>query len=262
MSVKKNKPFLQIHIVDHCNLNCKGCAHFAPIAKKKSLGVDELVCSYEKISPYLEEWFCRIELMGGEPLLHDDINNILEVTRDFFKSIEIRLVTNGIKLLEMQDDFFESCVRNNIVICISIYPIEIDLEAIERKLNSYGIKHKRYGDFQTCKTFIKYTLNIQGEAEPKESYKYCKYSGHCIQLKEGKIYPCFISAYAQHLNDYFGTAFEWTDRDYLHLEKKIKRKEFERLIFEPVPFCRFCNMRKMTHFKWDVSKRNIKEWIE
>ena len=25
----------ELHLVDHCNLNCRGCTHFSPLAEKK-----------------------------------------------------------------------------------------------------------------------------------------------------------------------------------------------------------------------------------
>jgi len=30
-------PALDVHIADHCNLRCRGCVHFAPIAQKRCL---------------------------------------------------------------------------------------------------------------------------------------------------------------------------------------------------------------------------------
>lgn len=261
MQNMKKRPFLQIHLVEHCNLNCKGCAHFSPVAKPRIIPLEELEKTYRLLMPYLNEWFCRLELMGGEPLLHDQLEEALTMTRKYYPDLEVRLVTNGLKLLCMQRSFYEICAANNIVICISTYPINLDYDKMKRIFASCGIRYKFYGQYNDKKSFISYRLNRCGESNPVDSFRNCKYSGHCVQVKDNKIYPCFISAYAQHLNDYFGLDFQWNSKDYLYLGDDLSKEEFERFIYNPVPFCRYCNMKKKETFEWKFSNRSIDEWI-
>lgn len=261
MQNMKKKPFLQVHLAEHCNLNCKGCAHFSPIAKHHIMSLAELKKTYSLLIPYLNKWFCRLELMGGEPLLHDQLEDILLLTRRYYPDLEVRLVTNGLKLLNMQQSFYKTCAANDIIICVSAYPINLDYNKIKHIFSIYGIRYKFYGEYENSRSFISYKLNRRGESNPEESFSNCKYSGHCVQVKDNKIYPCFISAYAQHLNDYFGLDFQWSNEDYLYLRDDLAREEFERLIYNPVPFCRYCNMKKQETFKWEISSRSIDEWI-
>lgn len=257
---KEYKPFLQLHLVEHCNLNCKGCAHFSPVAQRKEIELDELIIAYQKIQPFFYDSFCRIELMGGEPLLHSKIESALRITRQYLKDAEIRLVTNGIRLLDMPSAFFETCLENNIIICISIYPIKLDYGKLEERLDMYGIKHKRYGDYEQCKTFICYKLNQKGGNNIVENYRKCKYAGHCIQLKDMKLYPCFISAYSTHLNDYFNLDFKCVEGDYLELNEAVSHERIDELVRNPIPFCEYCDMQNRTVHEWDISKKSITEW--
>ena len=45
-NVQKNKILkstglmFEVHLVDHCNLNCKGCSHFSPVSEKKFVDVE------------------------------------------------------------------------------------------------------------------------------------------------------------------------------------------------------------------------------
>lgn len=257
----KKRPFLQIHLVEHCNLNCKGCAHFSPIAAHRVMPLEELEKTYRLLTPYLNEWFCRLELMGGEPLLHDRLEEIILLTRRYYPDLEVRLVTNGLKLLNMQQSFYETCAANDIIICISAYPINLDYDKMKRMFSVYGIRYKFYGEYEDARSFISYRLNRRGESDPVESFSNCKYSGHCVQVKDNKIYPCFISAYAQHLNDYFGLDFQWNSEDYLYLSDDLTKEELEHLICNPVPFCRYCNMKEQSTFEWEISHKSIDEWI-
>lgn len=261
MSDLKKKPFLQIHLAEHCNLNCKGCAHFSPIAAHHTISPVELERTYKRLKPYLKTWFCRLELMGGEPLLHGQLDEIIYMTRRYYSDFEVRLVTNGLKLLNMEQNFYEACAANDIIICISVYPIELDYERIKRKLSAYGIRYIFYGEYKGSKSFFSYKLNLRGNSDPLESFSNCRYSGHCVQVRDDKIYPCFISAYAQHLNDYFGLDFKWSDKDYLVLDEHLTKTDLDRIIYNPVPFCRYCNMKNQTTFEWGISQKSVNEWI-
>ena len=261
MNKTKKRPFLQVHLVEHCNLNCKGCAHFSPIAKPHVISLEKLEKTYRLLMPYLGEWFCRLELMGGEPLLHDQLEEILFLTRRYYPDLEVRLVTNGLNLLGMQHSFYETCVTNNIIICVSAYPINLDYDKMKRMFAVFGIQYKIYGEYKDTRSFISYKLNCRGMSDPVESFSNCKYSGHCVQVKNDKIYPCFISAYAQHLNDYFGLDFQWSSEDYLSLRDDLGKEDLERLIYNPVPFFRYCNMKKQETFEWEISCKSIDEWI-
>ena len=254
--------FLQIHLTEHCNLNCKGCTHFSPLAKEKYLGLDELDGMLDNIEPFLDKWFKRLELLGGEPLLHPDIEKIIELTRKHFKTTEVRLVTNGVKLPAMPESFFDTIRDNSIVIAISRYPLDLDYEVIEKKLEEKSIPLKYYGEYTDRKTFRQYRLNPNGTYDSKTSYSKCKFAGHCLQLKGNRIYPCFIPAYANYLNEYFGTGFTWESGDYIELDHTIDYREFMSIAAEPVPFCRYCNMEDQTEFEWEPSRKDPAEWLE
>lgn len=264
MKAAEKKPvrFLQIHLTEHCNLNCKGCTHFSPVAKESTIELSKLESTYQKLLPYLERWFCRLELLGGEPLLHPQIEDILLLTRKYYPSFEIRLITNGLLILHMPDSFFRICSENRIIICISAYPVNIDYAAIERRFEEFGVLFRYYGEYEDCKKFRQYKLNPKGIYERDISYQNCKYAGHCFQCRDDSIFPCFISAYAGHLNDYFGTAFQWEQGDYIDLDYPAADDDFQALATKSVPFCRYCNMEHPSEFPWEQSKKEISEWIE
>lgn len=83
---------LEIHVVDHCNLDCVGCSHESPLLCKRfeepRLLSDSLHRLWESYHAPL------IKLLGGEPLLHPDLPSIIREVRQRTDS-RIRLVTNG-----------------------------------------------------------------------------------------------------------------------------------------------------------------------
>ena len=57
-------PYLDVHVADHCNLGCRGCLHFAPIAKPRFLdpdGAQDPVYSFNRC-PF---GGCYLMLEGG-----------------------------------------------------------------------------------------------------------------------------------------------------------------------------------------------------
>ena len=91
------KPFLnylEINIVDQCNLNCKGCAHFSNICDNNFVLLDKYKHDLEMIA----EKFClyNFRLLGGEPLLHPQLSELVDTTRKILPNSRIIIVTNGL----------------------------------------------------------------------------------------------------------------------------------------------------------------------
>ena len=98
----------EVHIVEHCNLNCKQCAHFSPLAEKSYLPVERYERDCRRLSELFRGEMSSILLLGGEPLLHPQITEIMRVTREAFPVGRIRIVTNGILLPKMAEDFWKA----------------------------------------------------------------------------------------------------------------------------------------------------------
>ena len=86
--------------MDHCNLNCKCCNHFSPIATPFFLKLEDFEKDMARIAVLTEGNIGRIWLIGGEPLLHPDIVAFLYSARKFFPDTHITLDTNGTLLLK------------------------------------------------------------------------------------------------------------------------------------------------------------------
>ena len=89
--------YIELHIADSCNLNCKSCTHFANISKKNNF-IDARILGNSLHR--LNELFTlkRIILLGGETLFHPDITNVLKITRQFLHYSSIKLATNDLNV--------------------------------------------------------------------------------------------------------------------------------------------------------------------
>ena len=115
MAYKREKPFLLKPVVDvqvcgHCNLRCAGCMHFAPVAEESFLDLGEFERDLERLSSVegVGDYFGAIVLMGGEPLLHPHIAEVIRMTHRYLPESLIALCTNGLLLRRMGGDFWDA----------------------------------------------------------------------------------------------------------------------------------------------------------
>ncbi|GHV89637.1 hypothetical protein AGMMS50268_01400 [Spirochaetia bacterium] len=249
----------EVNITDHCNLNCVGCEHFSPLAAELNIDVDSYDHDCKRIGELVEGQVENIHLMGGEPLLHPRFIEILDITRKYFKIGVIEIVTNGILLLKQENVFWEKCNENDIKISITQYPIKLDYAAIETKAKLHKVNLGYY--FIGNKTMQKRPFDLEGKQNTEENFQICHMPNNCIQLRDGKLYPCVETAYISIFNNYFNKNLEVTDKDYIDIYKAKNKEEIFNFLCKPIPFCRYCNIKNMVRgLEWRNSKREITEW--
>lgn len=105
---------LQIFITNACNLKCTGCFArniMSMDQKYKHISIDE----YEfVVKSFLDKGGKQINLLGGEPLLHPNLKDILKINKEF--NIKTTIYTNGTLLDKYDKEDFE-----NIKLRVSIY---------------------------------------------------------------------------------------------------------------------------------------------
>lgn len=257
---------LSIHLTDHCNLNCKGCDNFSPVADEKYHCAGSLEKDFKRIYELANEKIRigAVKLTGGEPLLHPELIKILNSAGKYFSKIDnLCIVTNGILLLKQESAFWETCKNNNIKVLITKYPIELPFNKIEEKAKAEGVVLDYFGNTQTeLKRMHKMPLNLNGTEDFRKNFELCYKSIYCIMLDEGKIYTCSLVPYIKYFNKYFGTNLEVSKNDYIDIYSVQNMKEIFDFLCKPIPFCRYCNTKKPVYdIDWEISKKEITEWV-
>ena len=255
--------YFVLNILDHCNLRCKGCDHFAAIAEERFVSLNDIKKDLAQMSKILNGDVARIGVMGGEPLLHPQLKEILTFTRLFFPKTLIQLVTNGLLLLRQDEEFWRICRKQNIVIIHTKYPINLDYEAIKETVAVHGVMFEHYGDTgEITKTSYKIPLDIEGSQDQRKSFIECFHANNCPLLMEGKLYPCTVAPNVCHFNKRFGTNLELKDGDSLDIYHVKKASELLKFLSRPKPFCRHCDVGNRSYgHKWERSKQEISEWV-
>ena len=251
----------EFHLAEHCNLNCIGCTHFSPLAEPEFLEVEDFRNDIERLS-YLTGGNARfINLLGGEPLLHPEINSFFKIAREYFPEAKISIVTNGILLPQMDNCFWTSCRENKIVIAVTEYSIGFDYLSIRNKIRNENIEFESFSGRQERYEMWSLFLDERGLNRPVDNFMKCQRSNACVFCSHGKLFPCPTMASIRHFNRIFDTKMEISESDYIDIYKVSSIQEILDFLKNPVPFCRFCNVEKRKYgLLWQQSKCEKNEW--
>lgn len=254
--------YLEVYITEHCNLNCKHCAPFSPIAAKSFYDIEVFKKDMKRLSELSDKLLCKLRILGGEPLLHPKIEEFLKVSRECFPNTSIHLVTNAILLLKQKDSFFETCRDYKIAITPTKYPIKLDFEKIEARVREYDIEFFYNNGGAVEKTLFHQPLNLKGECNPNKMFYKCAWANGCINLDNGKLYTCPYPRSIKNFNQYFKQNLIVSKQDYIDIYEVKSMQEVLESLAKPIPFCRYCDLDRLSwDNKWERSRKEITEWI-
>ena len=251
----------ETHLVEHCNLNCRMCAHFSPLANPQFTELRTFSRDFRRLRELFEDNVEYVMLLGGEPLLHPELPEFLQTARDAFPATDVILYTNGLRLAKMGSTFWESCAENHISVTLTRYPIPVDYAEIERLLKKYGLIYRYCNTPGREKCMSHFPLDLNGKQDPRRSFLDCDMANRCVFLKDGRLYTCPVIPNIGHFNAYYRTELKVSPLDSIDIHQASDALEIMRFLASPAQFCRYCDVSRRTILhKWAISKKSIYEW--
>lgn len=251
----KYLPYLEFHVADHCNLNCRACEHFSGLVEEPVFHHAETISrDLNQLSKFIED-VGVIRILGGEPLLNPEICDIAKITRKVYTYSEIYIVTNGLLLDGMSEEFYKACVNCNIKIWISYYPpIVKKIDYVKSVLDRHGINYEISGLNMTFRK--KYTLDPYNEKT--RSFESC-FQATCHNLYEGKIGVCFLPFTQKYFNQKYTYDIPCDGMISLY-EKGLTTEKLKQFLLTPFERCRYCK-EKAVDEQWTLMQGTICDWI-
>lgn len=252
--------WLTLPVVKQCNINCASCNMYSPICPSEFYSLNQIQSDLEMIKK-LDVKLSKINITGGEPFLHPQLLDILQLIREMFPDLHIEVYSNGI-IMEKKCDkaMLESIRRSNAEYHITEYGKNIDsLKHLYKKMDDYGISYiVNYIDDE--KLFFKKKIDLTKKV-PVYEYINCQYYTFCFDLflYNGILYKCPLALNCSHINNYFGTKIELKDDDYLELKELEHKTEIYNYWRSRIPLCGYCPRIKDV-IKWGISERRVEEW--
>ncbi|TCL42572.1 glycosyltransferase [Harryflintia acetispora] len=257
---------LDYHLVDQCNLNCKCCSTFSPIAKNHFADPQSFKQDLRKLHDLVGDKVLQIHLLGGEPLLHPEIEEFARIGREIFPYARIDFTTNGILVFKMSDSFWKTMKKYDIALKYTQYPIDMDYKKMEEYVIERGVNVFSAGGQEAIRYFRRIPLNTKGTFNSWNSYLRCPYTD-CAQLRDGKLYHCPVPPFYDTLNEHMEKdgitgKFRLSNLDYVDLNQATDGKEIMEFMANAQPFCQYCDMNNITDVEWGQSSRSINEWVD
>ena len=224
-------PQVEMHVVDYCNLNCKGCAHFSPIFDKKQPNTEMRIHDIEMLKSKFTH-IIKFFLLGGEPFLNSDIITYIEQTRKLLPDTMIQIVTNGLLVPQLKQEVLDAIRENKIIISISEYePTHKLIDKIEKVLNQNNILYI-IRPYDSKKKFIK-PLSLSQNSK----YERICISDGCVNIWNGMIARCPTLMYIDKFNKVFDAALP---NDGIYNLSEVNGEEILNLIQSKVSLCNHC----------------------
>ena len=262
---------LEISLADHCNLSCQMCDHFSQLSDKWFPDYEQMCNDLRRIGTVFDHQIAAISFLGGEPTLNEHLIDYLKIAREEFPDAELIILTNGVELLNLENgktgNLWKACSDFDIHIMITVYPIKIDYEAIEKKGREYNVLVEMSSNIHVedltkiTKISDKHTMDLTGSIPPFYSVN-CLYFNKFTVLKDGRVYMCPIAAHSDIFNKAFEQNLQLKEMDSLDIYSIESWEQIAEFSAKPVPFCRYCDLKHWYHHsQWKCSSKRIEEYI-
>lgn len=247
--------YFEVHLADHCNLNCQGCGHISNACEPWMPTLESYVRDIERLKELVGA-VAMIKFFGGETLLNPELPKFIVASRKVFPDAELYVGTNGLLIPSLEEETLRVMHDNKVYFTVSGYePMFRILNEIEKRLKRYHVPFVVGREVKVFwKRFMLHSVN-----NPVESYKKCiSLSGRCFGLREGKISPC-SSFYVRMLNEKFNAGIKLTPEDEFDLYKD-DAADLEKL-YEPIPLCAYCGNPMEFPWKRGVVDAKLEDYV-
>ena len=266
--IKKDDFHVEINLADHCNLNCQMCDHFAQLAPKKFLRIDEFKNVVHRLAELTEHKIGTLMLHGGEPTLNDRLCDFIKIAREEFPDSWISIYTNGLLLKQWENhngnNLWKICNEYNVRIELTVYPIELKLDEIRQLAEKYEVELITFTETWDrekleCKISWKFPFNHL--PEKNLCFASCRHFNECITLRDGKLYTCPIIPYSEFYYQYFGITVNRPTQDGVDIYQAKDYEEIAERMTHKADFCDMCDLEGRKEYPWKRTEYSLLEYM-
>jgi organic radical activating enzyme len=227
---------LEYHIADHCNLRCDHCCSFSPMLKKWFADPVEFESDLRAVGRVVAPQFLKI--VGGEPLLHPELERLLAIARQPAVGRRIQLTTNGFLIDRLTPRGWD-CLD---MVAVSLYPEpalskeRIRFIAREARKRNIEVNWKVQDRFTCLDRAV-----LADREEASRTFQECWIRHRCNSIKHGRFYCCtrpqYVQKFATDPGPFLDDGIPVNDPDAGALVERIKR-HLEQT--EPLNSCFLC----------------------
>ncbi|BEQ14968.1 radical SAM protein [Desulfoferula mesophila] len=231
------KNHMDLIACDHCNLTCRACNHASPVVAKWFADPDTVCKELSVLAKYYRPAYVKV--LGGEPLLHPALVEVVKAARASGISPHFKLVTNGTLLHKIDDAVLRAIDSLEISSYPEVSPDEEIFALVREKASEFGVDLSIM-QFDVFRHSFS-SIGTQDRELVQLIYKTCKLANlwMCTVYREGWLYKCPCGTYIPQLVD--ENVEVATDRLRL-LDSPDFRERLLTLLYSDVPTdaCKYC----------------------
>lgn len=228
-------PYLPIYLTTRCTMNCKKCNNLMPLFLQNPVSIDmektkeSLRCILAVVQEMI---FC--ELVGGEPFLAPEFEEILDFVISQKKIRQIVIVTNATVI--PNDSVLKKLAASRALVRVSDYGLFEKMAQFVAKMDRFGVNVRIQQDMK---------WNDPGGIEPrgrsreslKAQYNRCEFSLKCKYLCEDRLFTCARAASMHMLGKYS------SDNDMLRIDNGLTANRLREFYMrETGDICDYCDL--------------------
>jgi hypothetical protein len=177
---------LEAHVVDHCNLTCAECCSLSPHLPQWSVEPAALASDLAHATRILAPRVFK--LVGGEPLLHPQLVELVEIVRSSGIAPRISVTTNGLLLERMPDALWHAIDA----LTISLYPRPALSAASRAGIEERAARFEVVLNWKQQDEFVVMTRTSPTDdaAATAAIHDGCWIRERCHMVRAGRFYTC------------------------------------------------------------------------
>lgn len=249
-------PYLEFHVADHCNLNCKYCTHYSPLVQEPVYTeYEKFAADLRQLKKYIAD-IGVIRILGGEPLLNPELGRFIELTRELYPASIITVVTNGMLIDRLEPALIETMKKNMAFFHISFYPpLKDKVQEIQKFLYEQQIPYT----ITSMITEFNKTQTMTPQSE--EDFFYSCFQASCTCLHEGKVAPCYAPFTTKYFNATFGKELPVDEGIDLY-DETLTAPVLKAELLIPMERCRYCTSGKACAWEIVGKHSTLEDWVE
>jgi len=251
-------PYLEFHVADHCNMNCKACEHYSSLVQEPHFtNYEQFEKDFQQLKSYVDD-IGVIRIMGGEPLLNPELHKYVRLSRKTYPNARIYVVTNALLIKQISRELIEAMREEEVKFSISYYPplegkMDDKIEFIKEQGIGYTISELNH------KFTKKQTLIAQSDEDTVQGFVQCLQAS-CHNIYEGKLAACFLPFTTKYFNQYFQKELPEDGAIDLY-EDGLTIERIKIGLLTPFERCRYCTIAEEVDWGITPKPSGLEDWI-
>jgi hypothetical protein len=232
---------IEFNVVEHCNLRCRGCDHGSPLLEKRFVEVEDFARDLQALARVLH--VNELRLVGGEPLMHPRLLDLLRAATQSGIADKMVLITNGVLLHTVPSEVWKLVD----LLWLSIYPgirPKVTVEDCEVLAREHGFEFKVRSMDEFRLTVLNHRIDDSRLVE--DIYRRCAIAHvwACHTLHNGNYYKCSPAPFMRARLARLGIAFDESPNESVSVygDPEVVEEHLTRYLADPMPLaaCSYC----------------------